>query len=111
MIYSSVCFDYNSSNKSGPKERKMVVYIQSDSLDTAFGLLNLRFAKYYKINTTTTTRTLIKAYGIRIDVIVHGQVCTAGGVHLGPELAQHHVPYSTSPSSSTSATAAYDAPN
>lgn len=86
MIYSSVCFDYNSSNKSGPKERKMIVHIQSDSLDTAFGLLNLRFAKYYKINTTTTTRTLIKAYGIRIDVIVHGQVCTAGGVHLGLSL-------------------------
>nr|XP_012296334.1 P2X purinoceptor 2 [Aotus nancymaae] len=34
---------------------------------------NFRFAKYYKIN-GTTTRTLIKAYGIRIDVIVHGQV-------------------------------------
>ncbi|MBZ3873366.1 P2X purinoceptor 2 [Sciurus carolinensis] len=33
---------------------------------------NFRFAKYYKIN-GTTTRTLIKAYGIRIDVIVHGQ--------------------------------------
>ncbi|KAB0400566.1 hypothetical protein E2I00_011875, partial [Balaenoptera physalus] len=33
---------------------------------------NFRFAKYYKIN-GSTTRTLIKAYGIRIDVIVHGQ--------------------------------------
>ncbi|XP_067557407.1 P2X purinoceptor 2 isoform X4 [Globicephala melas] len=33
---------------------------------------NFRFAKYYKVN-GTTTRTLIKAYGIRIDVIVHGQ--------------------------------------
>ena len=32
-----------------------------------------RFAKYYKIN-GSITRTLIKAYGIRIDVIVHGQV-------------------------------------
>ncbi|MBV98394.1 P2X purinoceptor 2, partial [Eschrichtius robustus] len=31
-----------------------------------------KFAKYYKIN-GSTTRTLIKAYGIRIDVIVHGQ--------------------------------------
>ncbi|XP_022453801.1 P2X purinoceptor 2 isoform X2 [Delphinapterus leucas] len=33
---------------------------------------NFRFAKYYKVN-GSTTRTLIKAYGIRIDVIVHGQ--------------------------------------
>ncbi|XP_019487490.1 PREDICTED: P2X purinoceptor 2 isoform X2 [Hipposideros armiger] len=33
---------------------------------------NFRFAKYYKIN-GSTTRTLIKAYGVRIDVIVHGQ--------------------------------------
>uniref|UniRef100_A0A4W2CEM1 P2X purinoceptor n=1 Tax=Bos indicus x Bos taurus TaxID=30522 RepID=A0A4W2CEM1_BOBOX len=33
---------------------------------------NFRFAKYYKIN-GSITRTLIKAYGIRIDVIVHGQ--------------------------------------
>lgn len=61
------------------------MHIQSDSLDTAFGLLNLRFAKYYKTN-TTTTRTLIKAYGIRIDVIVHGQVRTAEGFHLGLSL-------------------------
>lgn len=85
MIYSSVCFDY-SSNKSGPKERKMIVH-KSDSLNTAFGLLNLRFAKYYKINTTTTTRTLIKAYGIRIDVIVHGQVRTAEEFHLDLSLS------------------------
>ncbi|XP_020929606.1 P2X purinoceptor 2 isoform X3 [Sus scrofa] len=33
---------------------------------------NFRFAKYYRIN-GSSTRTLIKAYGIRIDVIVHGQ--------------------------------------
>ncbi|XP_045313763.1 P2X purinoceptor 2 isoform X2 [Leopardus geoffroyi] len=33
---------------------------------------NFRFAKYYKVN-GSATRTLIKAYGIRIDVIVHGQ--------------------------------------
>ncbi|CAO2629421.1 P2X purinoceptor 2 [Lemmus lemmus] len=44
---------------------------------------NFRFAKYYKINTTTTTRTLIKAYGIRIDVIVHGQ---AGKFSLIPTI-------------------------
>uniref|UniRef100_A0A8D0GUC7 Purinergic receptor P2X 2 n=1 Tax=Sphenodon punctatus TaxID=8508 RepID=A0A8D0GUC7_SPHPU len=40
---------------------------------------NYRFAKYYQCN-GTSTRTLIKAYGIRIDVIVHGQV--------GPTLAR-----------------------
>uniref|UniRef100_A0A8C3FH50 P2X purinoceptor n=1 Tax=Chrysemys picta bellii TaxID=8478 RepID=A0A8C3FH50_CHRPI len=34
---------------------------------------NYRFAKYYNCN-GTNTRSLIKAYGIRIDVIVHGQV-------------------------------------
>ncbi|XP_008851951.1 P2X purinoceptor 2 isoform X3 [Nannospalax galili] len=44
---------------------------------------NFRFAKYYKINGTTTTRTLIKAYGIRIDVIVHGQ---AGKFSLIPTI-------------------------
>lgn len=38
-----------------------------------FRVIPPRFAKYYKIN-GSTTRTLIKAYGIRIDVIVHGQV-------------------------------------
>ncbi|KAL4691577.1 hypothetical protein H8957_003291 [Semnopithecus entellus] len=43
---------------------------------------NFRFAKYYKIN-GTTTRTLIKAYGIRIDVIVHGQ---AGKFSLIPTI-------------------------
>ncbi|XP_060238629.1 P2X purinoceptor 2 isoform X2 [Meriones unguiculatus] len=44
---------------------------------------NFRFAKYYKINSTTVTRTLIKAYGIRIDVIVHGQ---AGKFSLIPTI-------------------------
>ncbi|KAM5311917.1 P2X purinoceptor 2 isoform 1-T1 [Glossophaga mutica] len=43
---------------------------------------NFRFAKYYKIN-GNTTRTLIKAYGIRIDVIVHGQ---AGKFSLIPTI-------------------------
>ncbi|XP_069352847.1 P2X purinoceptor 2 isoform X4 [Eulemur rufifrons] len=43
---------------------------------------NFRFAKYYKTN-GTTTRTLIKAYGIRIDVIVHGQ---AGKFSLIPTI-------------------------
>ncbi|XP_055405621.1 P2X purinoceptor 2 isoform X1 [Bubalus kerabau] len=43
---------------------------------------NFRFAKYYKIN-GSITRTLIKAYGIRIDVIVHGQ---AGKFSLIPTI-------------------------
>ncbi|XP_055971525.1 P2X purinoceptor 2 isoform X2 [Sorex fumeus] len=43
---------------------------------------NFRFAKYYKMN-NSTTRTLIKAYGIRIDVIVHGQ---AGKFSLIPTI-------------------------
>uniref|UniRef100_A0A8D2B7H8 P2X purinoceptor 2 n=1 Tax=Sciurus vulgaris TaxID=55149 RepID=A0A8D2B7H8_SCIVU len=49
---------------------------------------NFRFAKYYKIN-GTTTRTLIKAYGIRIDVIVHGQVHPAGSREVQPD-SHHH---------------------
>ncbi|XP_027271667.1 P2X purinoceptor 2 isoform X2 [Cricetulus griseus] len=51
--------------------------------DPASSGYNFRFAKYYKINSTTTTRTLIKAYGIRIDVIVHGQ---AGKFSLIPTI-------------------------
>ncbi|XP_047618207.1 P2X purinoceptor 2 isoform X4 [Phacochoerus africanus] len=43
---------------------------------------NFRFAKYYRIN-GSSTRTLIKAYGIRIDVIVHGQ---AGKFSLIPTI-------------------------
>lgn len=34
----------------------------------------LRFAKYYKTADGEETRTLIKAYGIRFDVIVFGTV-------------------------------------
>ncbi|XP_051828515.1 P2X purinoceptor 2 isoform X2 [Antechinus flavipes] len=43
---------------------------------------NYRFAKYYNIN-GTAFRTRIKAYGIRIDVIVHGQ---AGKFSLIPTI-------------------------
>ncbi|XP_016287804.2 P2X purinoceptor 2 isoform X1 [Monodelphis domestica] len=43
---------------------------------------NYRFAKYYSHN-GTASRTLIKAYGIRIDVIVHGQ---AGKFSLIPTI-------------------------
>ncbi|XP_058641466.1 P2X purinoceptor 4b isoform X2 [Onychostoma macrolepis] len=35
---------------------------------------NFRFAKYYKNNENIETRTLIKAFGIRFDVIVFGMV-------------------------------------
>ncbi|KAG8456107.1 hypothetical protein GDO86_002053, partial [Hymenochirus boettgeri] len=34
--------------------------------------LNFRFARYYKHQDGTETRTLIKAYGIRFDIQVHG---------------------------------------
>lgn len=37
-------------------------------------LLSFRFAKYYKTADGEETRTLIKAYGIRFDVIVFGTV-------------------------------------
>ncbi|XP_029427496.1 P2X purinoceptor 2 isoform X2 [Rhinatrema bivittatum] len=43
---------------------------------------NYRFAKYYRQN-GSESRTLIKAYGIRIDVIVHGQ---AGKFSLIPTI-------------------------
>uniref|UniRef100_A0A452T5B2 P2X purinoceptor n=1 Tax=Ursus maritimus TaxID=29073 RepID=A0A452T5B2_URSMA len=46
------------------------------------GMPGSSFAKYYKTN-GSTTRTLIKAYGIRIDVIVHGQ---AGKFSLIPTI-------------------------
>lgn len=36
--------------------------------------LSFRFAKYYKAADGEETRTLIKAYGIRFDVIVFGTV-------------------------------------
>lgn len=45
----------------------------SGSQGSGIGSFRPRFAKYYKVN-GSTARTLIKAYGIRIDVIVHGQV-------------------------------------
>ncbi|XP_067307608.1 P2X purinoceptor 4a-like isoform X2 [Pseudorasbora parva] len=35
---------------------------------------NLRFAKYYKNSDGKDTRTLIKGYGIRFDVLVYGEV-------------------------------------
>lgn len=55
------------SSGSGSRARRLAFQFQ---VLTSF---HPRFAKYYKIN-GSTTRTLIKAYGIRIDVIVHGQV-------------------------------------
>ncbi|XP_037365778.1 P2X purinoceptor 2 [Talpa occidentalis] len=44
---------------------------------------NFRFARYYRTHSGSTARTLIKAYGIRIDVIVHGQ---AGKFSLIPTI-------------------------
>ncbi|KAK9970641.1 hypothetical protein ABG768_026567 [Culter alburnus] len=44
---------------------------------------NFRYAKYYKNNENIETRTLIKAFGIRFDVIVFG---TAGKFHIVPTI-------------------------
>nr|4DW0_A Chain A, P2X purinoceptor [Danio rerio] len=44
---------------------------------------NFRFAKYYKNSDGTETRTLIKGYGIRFDVMVFGQ---AGKFNIIPTL-------------------------
>uniref|UniRef100_A0A6Q2Y7Y6 P2X purinoceptor n=1 Tax=Esox lucius TaxID=8010 RepID=A0A6Q2Y7Y6_ESOLU len=44
---------------------------------------NFRFAKYYKTTDDVETRTLIKAYGIRFDVIVFG---TAGKFNIVPTI-------------------------
>ncbi|KAI2651467.1 P2X purinoceptor 4 [Labeo rohita] len=44
---------------------------------------NFRFAKYYKETDGTETRTLIKGYGIRFDVLVFGQ---AGKFNIIPTL-------------------------
>lgn len=40
-----------------------------------FGVFSCRFAKYYNRD-GVESRTLIKAYGIRLDIIVHGHVST-----------------------------------
>lgn len=37
--------------------------------------LSRRLAKYFKTSENIETRTLIKAYGIRFEVIVLGEVC------------------------------------
>ncbi|XP_016150908.1 P2X purinoceptor 4-like [Sinocyclocheilus grahami] len=44
---------------------------------------NFRFAKYYKNNKSIETRTLIKAFGIRFDVIVFGM---AGKFNIVPTI-------------------------
>uniref|UniRef100_A0A672R7W6 P2X purinoceptor n=1 Tax=Sinocyclocheilus grahami TaxID=75366 RepID=A0A672R7W6_SINGR len=46
-------------------------------------VLSYRFAKYYKNNENIETRTLIKAFGIRFDVIVFG---TAGKSNIVPTI-------------------------
>ncbi|KAK7806445.1 hypothetical protein U0070_017982 [Myodes glareolus] len=69
-----------SESECNPKYSFRRLDPKSESASSGY---NFRFAKYYKINTTTTTRTLIKAYGIRIDVIVHGQ---AGKFSLIPTI-------------------------
>ncbi|KAM9371687.1 P2X purinoceptor 4 [Phaethornis superciliosus] len=44
-----------------------------DSAHTVSPGYNFRFAKYYKDSSGTESRTLIKAYGIRFDIIVFGK--------------------------------------
>ncbi|KAG1973870.1 P2X purinoceptor 4b [Pimephales promelas] len=44
---------------------------------------NFRYAKYYKNNESIETRTLIKGFGIRFDVIVFGK---AGKFHIMPTI-------------------------
>lgn len=39
------------------------------------GFFSPRFARYYRDSAGAEFRTLIKAYGIRFDVIVNGKVC------------------------------------
>lgn len=52
-------------------------------------ILNLssRFAKYYKMENGTDYRTLVKAYAIRFDVLVNGNVSL---LHLWPPCACKH---------------------
>ncbi|KFW65146.1 P2X purinoceptor 4, partial [Pygoscelis adeliae] len=44
-----------------------------DSAHTVSPGYNFRFAKYYKDSNGTESRTLVKAYGIRFDIIVFGK--------------------------------------
>ena len=71
----------SSSNTTGPGAGGVLqLLISGDEwapTTCSSGSFFSRFAKYYKTN-GSTTRTLIKAYGIRIDVIVHGQVKQPG---------------------------------
>uniref|UniRef100_A0A8C6Q1J4 P2X purinoceptor n=1 Tax=Nothobranchius furzeri TaxID=105023 RepID=A0A8C6Q1J4_NOTFU len=51
--------------------------LRKDLTDSGY---HYRFAKYYS-NNGVEYRTLIKAYGIRLDIIVHGQVRCSSSVH------------------------------
>lgn len=42
--------------------------------------LSPRYAKYYRRENGTEYRTLMKVFGIRFDVLVYGNVCTASRV-------------------------------
>lgn len=48
-------------------------------------LLHSRFAKYYRDAAGVDYRTLIKAYGIRFDVMVNGKVSSQARVFLSLE--------------------------
>ncbi|XDV31579.1 hypothetical protein PO909_002566 [Leuciscus waleckii] len=46
---------------------------KKDTESSETPVFNLRFAKYYKNSDGKDTRTLIKGYGIRLDVLVYGK--------------------------------------
>ena len=48
--------------------------IHSDSFKLLLCVCVGRFAKYYKMENGTDYRTLVKAYAIRFDVLVNGNV-------------------------------------
>lgn len=47
--------------------------------------LTSRFAKYYKMENGSEYRTLLKAFGIRFDVLVYGNVSPCAGPRGGRE--------------------------
>lgn len=47
-------------------------------LRSPLGRISPRFAKYYRDTEGVQFRTLMKAYGIRFDVMVNGKVCGVG---------------------------------
>eukprot|EP00066_Takifugu_rubripes_P008519 XP_003974770.1 PREDICTED: P2X purinoceptor 4 [Takifugu rubripes] len=74
--------DWPQGNKCHPKYTFRRMDNKNPLNDVATGL-NFRFAKYYQTPDGKETRTLIKAYGIRFNVIVFG---TAGKFGIVPTI-------------------------